>query len=66
MCHGRAVDDATALFSFRQTPLGASELSWLQGLIDGGSQLSDVAAAACERFGWVRPSGQIPLEHRPI
>ena len=55
------MDDATALVSFRQTPLGASELSWLQALIDGGSQLSDVAAAACHRFGWVRPSGKIPL-----
>jgi hypothetical protein len=54
------VDD-TALFSFRQTPLGASEFSWLQGLIDGGSQLSEAAAAACHRFGWVRPSGKIPL-----
>ena len=55
------MDDATTLFSFRQTPLGASEFSWLQGLIDGGSQLSAVAAAACHRFDWVRPSGKIPL-----
>lgn len=55
------MDDATALFSFRQTPLGASEVSWLQEQLDGGAQLSDVAAAACRRFGWVRPSGQIPL-----
>ena len=55
------MDDATALASFRQTPLGASECSWLQERIDDGSQLSDVAAAACERFGWVRPSGKIPL-----
>ena len=39
--------DDPALFSFRQTPLGASELSFLQSLVDGGSQLSDVAAAAC-------------------
>jgi len=54
------VDDA-ARFSFRQTPLGASELSWLQAVIDGGSQLSEAAAAACHRFGWVRPNGQIPL-----
>jgi hypothetical protein len=55
------VDDATALFSFRQTPLGASECSWMQGQIDGGAQLSEVAVAACRRFGWVRPSGKIPL-----
>jgi hypothetical protein len=55
------VDDATALFSFRQTPLGAGEVSWLQEQLDGGAQLSEVAAAACHRFGWVRPSGQIPL-----
>jgi hypothetical protein len=55
------VDDATALLSFRQTPLGASEVSWLQAQIAGGSQLSEVAAAACHRFGWVRPSGKIPL-----
>ncbi len=54
------MDDAP-LFSFRQTALGASECSWLQGQIDGGSQFSDVAAAACHRFGWVRPSGEIPL-----
>jgi hypothetical protein len=54
------VDDA-ALLSFRQTPLGASDLSWLQGQIDGGSQLWDVAAAACHRFGWMRPSGKAPL-----
>jgi hypothetical protein len=54
------VDDP-ALFSFRQTPLGASELSFLQSLVDRGSQLSDVAAAACHQFGWVRPSGKIPL-----
>jgi hypothetical protein len=55
------VDDATALLGFRQTSLGASELSWLQSLIDGGSQLSEVAATACQRFGWVRPSGKAPL-----
>ncbi len=54
------MDDA-AIFSFRQTPLGASELSFLQGLVDGGSQLSDVAAVACRQFGWVRPNGRIPL-----
>jgi hypothetical protein len=54
------VDDA-ALFSFRQTPLGASECAWLQAVTDGGAQLSEVAAAACQRFGWVRPSGKIPL-----
>jgi hypothetical protein len=50
-----------ALYNFRQTPLGASELAWIQSLVDGGAQLSDVAAAACERFGWVRASGKIPL-----
>jgi hypothetical protein len=55
------VDDATTLFRFRQTPLGASECSWLQGVIDDGAHLSDVAAAACRRFGWVRPTGEIPL-----
>lgn len=55
------MDDATALFSFRQTPLGAREIAWLQEQFGGGAQLSDVAAAACHRFGWVRPSGQIPL-----
>lgn len=55
------MDDATTLFSFRQTPLGAGEVSWLQEQVDGGSQLSDVAATACRRFGWVRPSGKIPL-----
>jgi hypothetical protein len=55
------VDDATALFSFRQTPLGAGEVSWLQEQLDDGAQLSDVAAAACHRFGWVRPRGKIPL-----
>jgi hypothetical protein len=54
------VDD-TSLFRFRQTALGASECSWLQGVIDGGAQLSKVAAAACHQFGWVRPSGKIPL-----
>lgn len=54
------MDDA-ALFSFRQTPLGASEISILQSLIDASSQLSDAAAEACDRFGWVRPSGKIPL-----
>lgn len=52
---------ASALFSFRQTLLGTSEVSWLQKQIDGGARLSDVAAAACHRFGWVRPNGQIPL-----
>jgi hypothetical protein len=51
----------TPLLSFRQTALGASECSWLQAQIDEGSQLSDVAAAACHRFGWVRPSGEVPL-----
>jgi hypothetical protein len=55
------MDDATALFSFRQTPLGAGEVSWLQEQFDGGTQLWDVTAAACRRFGWVRPSGQLPL-----
>jgi hypothetical protein len=55
------VDDATALFSFRQTPLGASERSWLQEQIDGGAQFSQVAAAACHQFGWVRPNGKLPL-----
>jgi hypothetical protein len=54
-------DAATELFNFRQTPLGASELSWLQAQIEGGSQLSELAAAACHRFGWVRPNGTIPL-----
>lgn len=61
MCHGRAVDDGTPPFSFRQTPLGASERSWLQDHLDGGAQLSEVAAAACHRFGWVRPNGKLPL-----
>ena len=60
-CHVRTVDDATALFRFRQTPLGAGEVAWLQEQIDGGSLLSHVAAAACHRFDWVRPSGEIPL-----
>ena len=55
------MDDPTALFSFRQTPLGASEVAWLQKQLDDGAQLSEVAAAACHRFGWMRPSGQIPL-----
>lgn len=55
------MDDATAPLSFRQTPLGAGEVSWLQEQIDGGAQLSEVAAAACQRFGWVRSSGKIPL-----
>jgi hypothetical protein len=55
------VDGATALFSFRQTPLGAGEVLWLQEQLDDGARLSAVAAAACHRFGWVRPSGQIPL-----
>jgi hypothetical protein len=55
------MEDATAYFSFRQTALGASECAWLQSQIDGGAQLSEVAAAACRRFGWVRPSGKIPL-----
>ncbi len=54
------MDDATALFSFRQTPLGAREISWLQGQLDGGARLWDVAAAACRRFGWVRPRGTLP------
>jgi hypothetical protein len=54
------VDDA-ALFSFRQTPLGASEISLLQSLIDGSAHLSGAAAAACHQFGWMRPSGKIPL-----
>jgi hypothetical protein len=54
------VDD-TAFLSFRQTPVGASECAWLQAVIDDGAQLSEVAAAACHRFGWVRPSGKIPL-----
>ena len=55
------MDNATALFSFRQTPLGASEYTWLQAQIDGGAHLSKVAAAACHRFGWVRPNGEVPL-----
>jgi Domain of unknown function (DUF4338) len=55
------VEDATALFSFRQTPLGPREVSWLQEQIDGGARLSEVAAAACGRFGWMRPNGKIPL-----
>lgn len=55
------MDDATALFSFRQTPLGAGEYTWLQEQVDGGAQLSKVAAAACRQFGWVRPNGRIPL-----
>jgi hypothetical protein len=55
------VDAATALFSFRQTSLGASECSWMQEQIDGGAQLSQVAAAACHQFGWVRPNGKFPL-----
>lgn len=55
------MDNATALFSFRQTPLHAAEIAWLQSAIEGGSQLSEVAAAACRQFGWVRPTGEIPL-----
>jgi len=55
------VDDATSLFSFRQTPLGVSDVAWLQMQVDGGLQLSDVAEAACQRFGWRRPLGEIPL-----
>ena len=55
------MDDPTPLFSFRQTPLGAGEVAWLQEQLDDGAQLSAVAAAACHRFGWMRPSGQIPL-----
>lgn len=55
------MDDATAHISFRQTPLRAGEVSWLQEQFDGGAQLSHVATAACRRFGWVRPSGEIPL-----
>jgi hypothetical protein len=55
------VDEATVLFSFRQTSLGVGEVSWLQAQIDGGAQLSEVAAAACQRFGWLRPGGKIPL-----
>jgi hypothetical protein len=55
------MDETTALLSFRQTPLGADEVSWLQDLVDGGLQLCDVALEACHRFGWVRPNGKEPL-----
>ncbi|MBI5548429.1 MAG: DUF4338 domain-containing protein [Deltaproteobacteria bacterium] len=47
---------------FRQTPLGVGDVAWLQEQVDGGlQQLSDVAAAACHRFGWKRAHGGIPL-----
>lgn len=55
------MDDATTLFNFRQTPLGASAISWLQAQLDDGARLSEVAAEACREFGWKRPSGEIPL-----
>jgi hypothetical protein len=34
---------------------------WLQGLVNSGECISDVARAACHRFGWERPNGEIPL-----
>jgi hypothetical protein len=49
-----------AIYSFRQTALGASEYTWLQSQIDGGAGLSAVATAACQKFGWVRRNGKIP------
>ena len=55
------MDDKTALISFRQTPLGVGDVSWLQEQIDDGSNLTEVAKAACHQFGWVRPHGKIPL-----
>jgi hypothetical protein len=51
----------TSCFTFRRTQLGADDFQWLQGLIDSGACLSNVARAACERYDWRRPNGKIPL-----
>jgi hypothetical protein len=50
-----------ALYRFRETALGASDLVWLQEQADGGAGVSHTAAAACRKFGWVRDTGEIPL-----
>jgi Domain of unknown function (DUF4338) len=62
--HSAALDASSLdeVIRFRQTPLGVGDVAWLQEQVDGGlQQLSDVAAAACHRFGWKRAHGGIPL-----
>lgn len=45
---------------YRNVSLGPDELRWLRGAAEGGSSLtvSEVAAIACSRFGWMRPNGE--------
>jgi hypothetical protein len=55
------VSPGDEVFRFRETPLRDGDVAWLQAQVDGGLQLSDVAAAACERFDWVRAQGDFPV-----
>ena len=48
---------------YRETRIGASELSWLQALADERPQrtVQDLADCACHRFQWRRPNGEPPI-----
>jgi len=51
-----------AVYFFRQTPLRAAELSWIQARLDAEPDLTlwRQAARICERFGWMRDTGEPP------
>jgi hypothetical protein len=51
----------TSCFTFRHTELCPDDFKWLQSLIDSGECLSNVARAACDRYDWHRPNGEVPL-----
>jgi hypothetical protein len=44
--------------SYRGVMLGPEELEWIGNTANGASTISEVASAACQRFGWIRPNGE--------
>lgn len=57
----RLTEDAR--FAYRGTPLGPSEISWLQTAASAkpSPTVVELAERACRRFGWVRLNGKPPV-----
>jgi hypothetical protein len=43
---------------FRDTVLSSEDIRWLQGEIDAGGYLVEIAKRACTKFKWIRPNGE--------
>lgn len=46
----------TLKIRFRGTVLSGEDIRWLQGEIDAGGYLVEIARRACTRFNWIRPN----------